>query len=168
MVGYAIKAVEILAKEEINAKVINLRLIRPLDRATIHALVRNTSRLVTVEKGFPQYGVGAEICASVVEESFMYLDAPSGKAFTTKGMQVLELVGKETMDLLITETGIEADKKGAQAQDDKDQFSSSKIDGNATTSEKGKKIETGAEGGANEMKNLHDSSVKKFAEMATG
>ncbi|KAL7202549.1 hypothetical protein ACSBR1_034091 [Camellia fascicularis] len=46
----------------------------------------------------------------------------SGKAFTAKGMQVLELVGKETMDLLITKTGIEVDKKGAQAQDDEDQL----------------------------------------------
>ncbi|CAL5382884.1 unnamed protein product [Camellia sinensis] len=78
MVGYAIKAAEILAKEGISAEVINLRSIRPLDRTIINALVRNTSRLVTVEKG--------------------------GKAFTAKQMQVLELVGKETMDLLITET----------------------------------------------------------------
>ncbi|XP_028104324.1 uncharacterized protein LOC114303379 [Camellia sinensis] len=130
----------------------------------------------------------------------------SGKAFTAKGMQVLELVGKETIDLMITETGIEVDKKGAQAQDDEDQLfeevtfdrcfyiyrgpkqleefeslsnhyallfnkrkvkqlseqksfydgklkqvqqifsSSSEIDGSATTSEKGKKIETGTEG----------------------
>ncbi|CAL5381875.1 unnamed protein product [Camellia sinensis] len=46
----------------------------------------------------------------------------SGKAFTAEGMQVLEPVGKETMDLLITETGIEVDKKGAQAQDDEDQL----------------------------------------------
>ncbi|GMP38161.1 hypothetical protein CsSME_00009514 [Camellia sinensis var. sinensis] len=143
-------------------------------------------------------------------------------------MQVLELVGKETMDLLITETGIEVDKKGAQAQDDEDQLfeevtfdrcfyiyggpeqleeleslsnhyallfnrrkakllseqksfydgklkqvqqifsSSSEIDESATASGKGKKIETGAEGSADEMKNLHDSSVKKAAEMAAG
>jgi len=57
-------------------KVINLRSIRPLDRATINASVRKTNRLVTVEEGFPQHGVGAEICASVIEESFGYLDAP--------------------------------------------------------------------------------------------
>ncbi|GMP57505.1 hypothetical protein CsSME_00021573 [Camellia sinensis var. sinensis] len=76
MVGYAIEAAEILAKEGISAEVINLRSIRPLDRATINASVRKTSRLVTVEEGFPQHGIGAEICASVIEESFMYLDAP--------------------------------------------------------------------------------------------
>ncbi|KAL8140875.1 hypothetical protein V2J09_006896 [Rumex salicifolius] len=76
MVGYSLKAAEILAKEGISAEVINLRSIRPLDRATINESVRKTNRLVTVEEGFPQHGVGAEICASVVEESFEYLDAP--------------------------------------------------------------------------------------------
>lgn len=55
---------------------INLHSIRPLDRDTINASVRKTNRLVTVEEGFPQHGVGAENCASVVEESFEYLDAP--------------------------------------------------------------------------------------------
>ncbi|CAI9278147.1 unnamed protein product [Lactuca saligna] len=76
MVGYALKAAEILEKEGISAEIINLRSIRPLDRATINASVRKTNRLVTVEEGFPQHGVGAEICASVVEDSFAYLDAP--------------------------------------------------------------------------------------------
>ncbi|VAI74460.1 unnamed protein product [Triticum turgidum subsp. durum] len=70
------KAAEILSKEGISAEVINLRSIRPLDRAAINASVRKTSRLVTVEEGFPQHGVGAEICMSVVEDSFEYLDAP--------------------------------------------------------------------------------------------
>ncbi|CAL5441246.1 unnamed protein product [Camellia sinensis] len=79
--------------------------LRPLDRAIINASVQKTSRLVTVEEGFPQHGVGVEIC---------------GKAFIAKGMQGLELVGKETMDLLIIEIGIEVDKKGAPAQDDED------------------------------------------------
>ncbi|KAI8031879.1 hypothetical protein LOK49_LG01G00133 [Camellia lanceoleosa] len=103
MVGHVIKAAEILAKEGISAEVINLRSIRPLDRATINASVWKTSTLVvTVEEGFPQH---------VIEESFMYLDAPSGKVFIAKGMQVHELVGKETMDLLSTDTGIEVDKK---------------------------------------------------------
>ncbi|KAK4370744.1 hypothetical protein RND71_010219 [Anisodus tanguticus] len=76
MVGYALQAAEILAKEGISAEVINLRSIRPLDRPAINASVRKTNRLVTLEEGFPQHGVGAEICASVVEESFEYLDAP--------------------------------------------------------------------------------------------
>ncbi|KAJ4973604.1 hypothetical protein NE237_006778 [Protea cynaroides] len=76
MVGYALQAAEILAKDGISAEVINLRSIRPLDRPTINASVRKTGRLVTVEEGFPQHGVGAEICTSVVTESFGYLDAP--------------------------------------------------------------------------------------------
>ncbi|KAK8451578.1 hypothetical protein SEVIR_6G233100v4 [Setaria viridis] len=76
MVGYALQAADILAKEGISAEVINLRSIRPLDRATINASVRKTNRLVTVEEGFPQHGIGAEICMSVVEDSFEYLDAP--------------------------------------------------------------------------------------------
>ncbi|KAH9774167.1 Pyruvate dehydrogenase E1 component subunit beta [Citrus sinensis] len=76
IVGLSLKAAEILAKEGISAEVINLRSIRPLDRSTINASVRKTNRLVTVEEGFPQHGVGAEICASVIEESFSYLDAP--------------------------------------------------------------------------------------------
>jgi pyruvate dehydrogenase E1 component beta subunit len=76
MVGYALKAAEELEKEGISVEVINLRSIRPLDRETINASVRKTSRLLTLEEGWPQHGVGAEICASVVEESFYYLDAP--------------------------------------------------------------------------------------------
>jgi pyruvate dehydrogenase E1 component beta subunit len=76
MVGYALKAADELAKEGISVEVINLRSIRPLDRETINASVRKTSRLLTLEEGWPQHGVGAEICASVVEESFYYLDAP--------------------------------------------------------------------------------------------
>ncbi|CAO2829015.1 unnamed protein product [Amaranthus hypochondriacus] len=76
MVGFALKAAEILAEEGISAEVINLRSIRPLDRVTVNDSVRKTNRLVTVEEGFPQHGVGAEISASVVDDSFEYLDAP--------------------------------------------------------------------------------------------
>ncbi|KAI5060940.1 hypothetical protein GOP47_0023445 [Adiantum capillus-veneris] len=76
MVGYALKAAELLEKDGINVEVINLRSIRPLDRETINQSVRKTNRLVTVEEGWPQHGIGAEICMSVVEESFEYLDAP--------------------------------------------------------------------------------------------
>ncbi|XP_024362470.1 pyruvate dehydrogenase E1 component subunit beta-1, mitochondrial [Physcomitrium patens] len=76
MVGYALKAADELAKEGISVEVVNLRSIRPLDRETINASVRKTSRLLCLEEGWPQHGVCAEICASVVEESFYYLDAP--------------------------------------------------------------------------------------------
>ncbi|XP_030527623.1 pyruvate dehydrogenase E1 component subunit beta-1, mitochondrial-like [Rhodamnia argentea] len=76
MVGLSLEAAEILAKEGISAEVVNLLSIRPLDRPTINASVRKTNRLVTVEEGFPQNGVGAEIGMSIIEDSFGYLDAP--------------------------------------------------------------------------------------------
>ncbi|KAK4410746.1 Pyruvate dehydrogenase E1 component subunit beta-1, mitochondrial [Sesamum angolense] len=93
MVGYALKAAESLAKEGISAEVINLCSIRPLDTSTINASVRKTKRLVTVEEGLPQHGVGAEICTTVVEESFDYLDALSrgllGLMFPCPMLQIL-------------------------------------------------------------------------------
>lgn len=69
-------AAEQLAKEGIDAEVINLRSIRPLDIETIVASVKKTNRVVTVEEGFPHSGVGAEIIARINEEAFDYLDAP--------------------------------------------------------------------------------------------
>ncbi|PON33200.1 BAT2 domain protein [Trema orientale] len=154
----------------------------------------------------------------------------TGKAFTSKGIQVLELVGKETMDLLISETGIEVEKnsKGAKQKADENQlfeevtfdrcfyiyggpeqleelgalsshyallfnrrkgklsteqksvydgklkevqqiFSlSTEIDGGFVESDKGKKKETGVDGSSDEIKDLHDSSVSKAADMAAG
>lgn len=150
----------------------------------------------------------------------------TGKAFTARGMQVLEHVGKETMDLLIAETGIQVDKYSQEADEDqlleevtfdrcfyiyggpeqleelealsnhyallfnrrKTKLSSeqkliydtklkqvqqifslsSEFDGNSVELEKGKQVETRADGTIDEMKNLHDSSVSKAAEMAAG
>jgi len=76
-VGTALRAAEELAKEGIQCEVINLRSIRPLDTQTIIDSVKKTHRLVTVEGGWPQFGVGAEISASLMEsDAFDYLDAP--------------------------------------------------------------------------------------------
>ena len=76
-VKYSLQAAEELAKEGISAEVINLRTIKPLDRDTIVKSVIKTNRLVTVEDGFPQSGIGAEIAAIIHEtEAFNYLDAP--------------------------------------------------------------------------------------------
>lgn len=76
-VKYSLQAAEQLAKEGISCEVINLRTIKPLDRDAIVKSVIKTSRLVTVEDGFPQSGVGAEIGAIIHEtEAFNYLDAP--------------------------------------------------------------------------------------------
>ncbi|MGE3144088.1 MAG: pyruvate dehydrogenase complex E1 component subunit beta [Pseudorhodoplanes sp.] len=73
---YALKAAEELAKKHIMAEVIDLRTLRPLDSATVAASVKKTGRLVTVEEGWPQSGIGAELAARMMEEAFDYLDAP--------------------------------------------------------------------------------------------
>ena len=66
-----------LEKEGISVEVINLRTLRPLDRDAIIDTVKKTNRLVTLEEGWPQCGIGAEIAAIVMEsEAFDYLDAP--------------------------------------------------------------------------------------------
>eukprot|EP00794_Sanderia_malayensis_P006184 gene6184-6899_t len=73
----SLEAADQLAKEDIECEVVNMRSIRPLDVDTIINSVKKTNHLVTVEGGYPQYGVGAEICAQVMEsEAFDYLDAP--------------------------------------------------------------------------------------------
>jgi len=73
---YALKAAEELAKEGIDAEVIDLRTLKPLDSDTIVQSVKKTGRLVTVEEGWRQSGVGAEIAARIMEGAFDYLDAP--------------------------------------------------------------------------------------------
>ncbi len=81
MVGVALKAAEILAAEGIEAEVVNLRSLRPLDTDTIAASVRKTSRLVTVEEGWPFAGIGAEVAMRVIETCFDYLDAPPVRVY---------------------------------------------------------------------------------------
>jgi pyruvate dehydrogenase E1 component beta subunit len=76
MVGFCLQAAEELAKEGIEAEVVDLRTIRPMDIATVVESVKKTNRLVTVEEGWGPMGVGAEVCAKVVELAFDYLDAP--------------------------------------------------------------------------------------------
>jgi pyruvate dehydrogenase E1 component beta subunit len=76
MVGTAMKAAEALAAEGIEAEVINLRTLRPLDVDTIVASVKKTNRIVSVEEGWPYAGIGAEIAATIMEHGFDYLDAP--------------------------------------------------------------------------------------------
>jgi pyruvate dehydrogenase E1 component beta subunit len=77
--SYALKGAEELAKEGIDAEVIDLRTLRPLDTDTIIASVKKTGRAVTVEEGWQQSGVGAEIAARIMEHAFDYLDAPVGR-----------------------------------------------------------------------------------------
>jgi pyruvate dehydrogenase E1 component beta subunit len=76
MVGVALEAAEVLAGEGIEAEVIDLRTIRPLDTETIVNSVRKTNRLVSVEEGWPFAGIGAELSALMMEQAFDDLDAP--------------------------------------------------------------------------------------------
>jgi pyruvate dehydrogenase E1 component beta subunit len=76
MVGHALKAAEQLAGEGIEAEVIDLRTIRPLDTETVVGSVKRTNRLVTVEEGWPFAGIGSELAAVMMEQAFDWLDAP--------------------------------------------------------------------------------------------
>jgi pyruvate dehydrogenase E1 component beta subunit len=76
---YALDAAAELAKEGIEAEVIDLRSLRPLDLETIVESVKKTNRLVTVEEAWPVCSVGSEICAQVAMQAFDYLDAPPAK-----------------------------------------------------------------------------------------
>ena len=79
MVGYALVAADKLAQEGIQAEVINLRTIRPLDTATIVASVKKTNHLVSVEESWPFAGIGSEIAALMMEQAFDHLDAPMAR-----------------------------------------------------------------------------------------
>ena len=76
---YALDAAERLAKEGIEAEVIDLRTLRPLDMDTVLESIRKTNRLVTVEEAWPVCSIGSEICARAAIDAFDYLDAPPAK-----------------------------------------------------------------------------------------
>jgi pyruvate dehydrogenase E1 component beta subunit len=78
-VGQILEASEKLAAEGIDAELIDLRSLRPLDTATVVQSVRKTNRLVTVEQGWPVCSIGSELCAAVTCEAFDWLDAPPTK-----------------------------------------------------------------------------------------
>jgi len=75
-VGVALEAAKTLAEEGIEAEVVDLRTLRPLDRATVLASLRKTNRMVVVEEGWPQCSIASEIMAIIMEEGFDDLDAP--------------------------------------------------------------------------------------------
>lgn len=79
MVGVALDAADELAKQGIDAEVINLRSLRPLDTETIIQSIKKTNRIVSVEEGWPVAGIGAEICTIAVEQAFDWLDAPPSR-----------------------------------------------------------------------------------------
>ncbi|MDP2358834.1 MAG: pyruvate dehydrogenase complex E1 component subunit beta [Beijerinckiaceae bacterium] len=73
---YAIKAAAELEKEGIDVEIIDLRTLRPMDTDTIIRSVMKTGRCVTIDEGYPQCGMGAEIATRIMEHAFDYLDAP--------------------------------------------------------------------------------------------
>jgi pyruvate dehydrogenase E1 component beta subunit len=76
MVGHALEAANQLAEQGIDAEVIDLRTLRPLDTATIVESVKKTNRIVSVEEGWPVAGMGSEIAAIMMDQAFDWLDAP--------------------------------------------------------------------------------------------
>ena len=80
---YAHQAADILASDGIEAEIIDLRTLRPLDIETVIASVKKTNRLVTVEEAWPVCSVGTEICQQVTQKAFDYLDAPPTKVSGT-------------------------------------------------------------------------------------
>jgi len=76
MVGKALQAAATLAEQGIEAEVVDLRSLRPLDGETLVTSVKKTNRLVTVEEGWPVAGIGAELAALIMERAFDWLDAP--------------------------------------------------------------------------------------------
>ena len=79
MVGRTLQAAEVLAADGLNAEVIDLRTIRPLDIETIIESVKKTNRVVSCEEGWPFAGIGSEIAMVVMENAFDWLDAPVGR-----------------------------------------------------------------------------------------
>jgi pyruvate dehydrogenase E1 component subunit beta len=78
-VGMILEAAEVLAKEGIDAELIDLRTLRPLDTDTVIESVKKTNRIVTVEQGWPICSIGSEIASQVIEKAFDWLDAPPTK-----------------------------------------------------------------------------------------
>ncbi len=106
---YALKAADELMKDNINAEVIDLRTLKPMDSETVVESVKKTGRLVTVEEGWKQSGVGAEISARVMEEAFDYLDAPVMRV-TGKDVPMPYAANLEKLALLSVTEVVEAAK----------------------------------------------------------
>ena len=104
-VGTILEAAEVLAKEGINAELIDLRTLRPLDIETVIESVKKTNRIVTVEQGWPVCSIGSEIAAQVVELAFDWLDAPpikvTGKDVPMPYAANLEKIALPTVDDVI-------------------------------------------------------------------
>ena len=104
-VGQALEAAEKLAEQGIEAEVIDLRTLRPLDMDTVLESVKKTNRIVTFEQAWPVCSIGSEVCSRVALEAFDYLDAPptkvSGKDVPMPYAANLEKLALPTIDDLV-------------------------------------------------------------------
>ncbi|MCZ4268385.1 pyruvate dehydrogenase complex E1 component subunit beta [Rhodobacteraceae bacterium G21628-S1] len=107
---YALQAADKLAEDGINAEVIDLRTLRPMDLPTVIKSVMKTNRLVTVEEGWPQGSVGSYIASEVMQQAFDYLDAPVITC-TGKDVPMPYAANLEKHALITTEEVIEAVKQ---------------------------------------------------------
>jgi pyruvate dehydrogenase E1 component beta subunit len=76
MLEISLKAADQLAKEGVEAEIIDLRSLRPLDMEPVIESFKRTNRAVVVEEGWPSFGIGAEVSARIYEQAFDYVDAP--------------------------------------------------------------------------------------------
>ncbi|MEZ5845830.1 MAG: pyruvate dehydrogenase complex E1 component subunit beta [Geminicoccaceae bacterium] len=106
---HALEAADALAEEGIRAEVIDLRTIRPLDTETIINSVKKTNRIISLEEGWPQSGIGSEIAALVMEQAFDHLDAPLVRV-TGKDVPMPYAANLERMALPQTRDVVEAVK----------------------------------------------------------
>ncbi|SIO11246.1 pyruvate dehydrogenase E1 component beta subunit [Rhodovulum sp. ES.010] len=104
---YALEAAEALAKDGIEAEVIDLRTLRPMDTATVIESVKKTNRCVTVEEGFPVCSIGNHISAVLMQEAFDWLDAPVINC-TGKDVPMPYAANLERLALVTTKEVIEA------------------------------------------------------------
>ena len=108
--SYALEAAEKLAEDGIDAEVIDLRTLRPMDTATVIASVQKTNRCVTVEEGFPVGAIGNHISAVLMQEAFDWLDAPVINC-TGKDVPMPYAANLERHALLTTDEVIDAVRK---------------------------------------------------------
>ena len=109
-VGVSLEAAEQLAGEGIDAEVIDLRTLRPLDRATVLASLKKTNRMVCVEEGWPTCSISAELMAVAMEEGFDDLDAPVLRV-TDKDVPLPYAANLEKLALIKVEDVVSAAKK---------------------------------------------------------
>ncbi|MCJ8189907.1 pyruvate dehydrogenase complex E1 component subunit beta [Sphingomicrobium aestuariivivum] len=109
-VGVALDAAKKLADEGVDAEVIDLRTLRPLDKGTVLASLAKTNRMVCVEEGWPGCSISSEIAAIAMEEGFDDLDAPVLRV-TNEDVPLPYAANLEKLALIKPEQVVEAVKK---------------------------------------------------------